>query len=53
MRVLLLLLLALPLACLALLTLVAFLGVMILAHTIQVIATTRSVLGLRRSSGPR
>jgi hypothetical protein len=51
MRVLLLFLLALPLACLALLSLVALLGVMMLAHTLQAIATTRSVIGLRPSSG--
>jgi hypothetical protein len=45
MRVLLFLPLTFAFACLALLSLLAFLGVMILARTLQVIATTRSVIG--------
>jgi hypothetical protein len=50
LRVLLSLLLALPFACLALLSLLAFLGVMVLAHMVQAIATARSVIGLKDSS---
>ena len=47
LRVLLSLLLALPFACLALLSLLAFLGVMILAHMVQAIGTAQSVIGLK------
>ena len=50
LRVLLSLLLALPFACLALLSLLAFLGVMILARMVQAIATARSVMGLKTAS---
>jgi hypothetical protein len=50
LRVLLSLLLALPFACLALLSLLAFLGVMILARMVQAIATARSVMGLKDST---
>jgi hypothetical protein len=50
LRVLLSLLLALPFACLALLSLLAFLGVMILARMVQAIATARSVIGLKDST---
>jgi hypothetical protein len=45
MRVLLFLPLTFAFACLALLSLLAFLGVIIIARALQVIATTRSVIG--------
>jgi hypothetical protein len=47
MRVLLFLPLALAFACLALLNLLAFLGVMLLARTLQVIAAARSAVRFR------
>jgi hypothetical protein len=50
MRVLLFLPLALAFACLALLSLLAFLGVMILARTLQVIAAARSIWDRGRKS---
>jgi hypothetical protein len=52
MRVLLFLPLALAVACLALLSLLAFLGVMILARALQVIAAARSMWDRGRKAEP-
>ena len=49
MNLLLLLLLALPFACLAVLSLVALLGVVAIGGTLRMIGMVTSVLGLRRS----
>ena len=54
MNLLLLLLLALPFACLAVLSIVAFLGVAAIAGTLRVIATITSALGIavRKDADP-
>ena len=51
MNLLLLVPLALPFACLALLSFIAFLGVVVLAGVLRVIGAVTSVLGLARKDG--
>ena len=50
MNLLLLLLLALPLGCLALLSLLALLGVVALAGALQVVGAIKTALGIKRGS---